>query len=81
MIKLMGLVCITTSTAPCTKATGATIFSMEKGRSLGLTGRFMKGSIWLARSMGWGFTAGTTAASTPENGLKIKLKGLELIAG
>jgi len=81
MIRQMAMVSIIISTVPCMRDTGEMISSMVKARSHGLMAQSMKAIIWLAKSTEWVFTAGMTAANTPVNGMKTKLKDLEHTAG
>jgi hypothetical protein len=81
MIKLMDMVSITISMAPCTKAIGEMISNTVKAKKAGLMALFTKDFIWLERSMEWDYTAGMMEASIMENGLKIRLKGMVPIVG
>jgi len=80
-IRRMGMESITISTEPCMRDTGVTTSSTEKEKNLGPMDLFTKVSTWLERSTEWAFIAGTTAASTQENGTKTKSKDLEHTAG
>ena len=72
MIRLMDTVFTTTSMAPCMRANGETICNMEREKNLGLTSRFTRESTWQERSMETGFTRGTMAQDTMENGTRIR---------
>ena len=81
MIKLMVMEYIITLMVQCMKDSGEMIFNMVKVKNHGLMGQCMRDITWPERNMEWVFTVGTMVANTQENGMKIKLKDSEPIAG
>lgn len=67
--------------AQCMKDIGETIFSMDMVKKAGLMALFMKVNIWLVKNMELVFIVGMMVQNIKENGLKIKSKVSELIAG
>ena len=81
MIRQMVMEYIIILMAQCMKDIGETIFSMDMVKKAGLMALFMKVNIWLVKNMELVFIVGMMAQNIKENGLKIKSKVSELIAG
>jgi len=63
------------------KDIGEMIFNMDKEKKAGLMDQFMRVNIWPAKNMALVFTIGMMDQDIPVNGMKIKLKVLELTVG
>jgi hypothetical protein len=63
------------------KDIGEMIFNMDKEKKAGLMDLFMRVNIWPVKNMDLVFTVGMMDQGIPVNGMKIKLKVLELIVG
>jgi len=81
MIKQMDMACIIILMVLAMRATGEKISNMATARRVGLTVQYMKANTLQVRSMVLVNISGMINHNMTENGLKIRLKGVELTAG